>query len=154
EILAVLGRGGMGVVYKAMHLGLKRPVALKMILAGSHAGPEQLARFHAEAQAVAHLQHPNIVQVYEGGEHEGKPFLVMEYVDGYSLEKTVGRQQFPPRQAAELVRVLALAIDYAHHRGIIHRDIKPSNILMQRKPRSPTRTHKPEEEELPSSHDL
>src|SRR5207302_1542278 len=101
EILGVLGRGGMGVVYKAMQSGLKRLVALKMILHADHAGPEQLARFHAEAQAVAHLQHPNIVQVYEVGEHEGKPFLVMEYVDGYSLE-TVGRGQLPPRRAAEL----------------------------------------------------
>src|SRR5262245_22022882 len=133
EVLGVLGRGGMGVVYKALQPGLKRLVALKMILHADHAGPDQVARFRAEAEAVARLQHPNIVQVFEVGEHEGRPFLALEYVDGYSLETAVGRQQLLPRRAAERVHVLALAIEYAHRRGVVHRDLTPANILLQRK---------------------
>src|SRR5206468_1359471 len=87
EILGVLGRGGMGVVYKARHQKLKRLVALKMIVAGAHAGPDQIARFQAEAEAVARLQHPNIVQIHEVGEQDGLPFFALEYVDGGSLDK-------------------------------------------------------------------
>jgi serine/threonine-protein kinase len=154
EILGFLGRGGMGVVYKALQPGLKRLVALKMILNADHAGPEQLARFRTEAEAVARLQHSNIVQVYEVGEHEGRPFLVMEYVDGYSLETTVGRRQLQPRRAAELVHVLALAMDYAHHRGVVHRDLTPSNILMQRKSETPAPKPEPKKEDLPADFGL
>jgi serine/threonine-protein kinase len=154
EILGFLGRGGMGVVYKAMQPGLKRLVALKMILHADHAGSEQLARFRTEAEAVARLQHPNIVQVHEVGEHEGRPFLVMEYVDGYSLETTVGRRQLQPRRAAELIHVLALAMDYAHHRGVVHRDLTPSNILMQRKLEYQAPKLEPKKEDPPADFGL
>jgi serine/threonine-protein kinase len=130
EILGELGRGGMGVVYKARHVSLNRIVALKMILAGGHAGQHELARFRAEAEAVAHLQHPNIVQVYDVGEADGCPYLSLEFVDGISLsDQSAGAPQSPP-YAAECVRALAEAMDYAHRRGILHRDLKPANILL------------------------
>ena len=129
EILGELGRGGMGVVYKARQIELKRLVALKMILAGSHAGHAQLARFRAEAEAVARLQHPNIVQIYEIGEQDGLPYFALEYMDGGSLD-SLGGTPLPPRQAAQLLETLARAIHYAHERGIIHRDLKPGNVLL------------------------
>jgi serine/threonine-protein kinase len=132
EILGVLGRGAMGVVYKARQRGLKRLVALKMILAGEHAGPRELARFRTEAEAVAQLQHPNIVQIYEVGEQDGRPFFSLEYVDGGSLAKTIAGTPQPPREAARLVEVLARAVACAHARGVIHRDLKPANILLTR----------------------
>jgi eukaryotic-like serine/threonine-protein kinase len=131
ELLGELGRGGMGVVYKARQLGLNRLVALKMILSGAHAGPEELARFKAEAEAVARLQHPNIVQVYEVGEHDGRPFFSLEYVDGGSLAQRLDGTPLPARQAAELVETLARAVQYAHQHGVVHRDLKPANILLQ-----------------------
>jgi tetratricopeptide (TPR) repeat protein len=130
RILGVLGRGGMGVVYRAEQVGLKRLVALKMILGGGHAGPEQLARFRAEAEAVARLQHPNIVQIYEVGEQDGLPFFSLELVDGGSLEKQLGKAPQPARAAAELTETLARAVQAAHERGIIHRDLKPANVLL------------------------
>jgi serine/threonine protein kinase len=130
EILGELGRGGMGVVYKARQLKLNRLVALKMILAGSHAGSEQLERFLTEARAVARIQHPNIVQIYEIGEQGGLPYFALEYVEGGSLHQKLRGQPQPPRQAAELVRTLAQAIHFAHQRGIIHRDLKPANVLL------------------------
>jgi tetratricopeptide (TPR) repeat protein len=130
RILGILGRGGMGVVYRAEQVGLKRLVALKMILAGAHAGPEQLARFRAEAEAVARLQHPNIVQIYEVGERGGLPYFSLEYVDGGSLEKRLGKAPQPARAAAELVETLARAVHVAHERGIVHRDLKPANVLL------------------------
>jgi serine/threonine protein kinase/Flp pilus assembly protein TadD len=130
EILEELGRGGMGVVYKARHLGLQRLVALKMILAGAHAGATGLARFRAEAEAVAQLQHPNIVQIYETGEHEGRPYFSLEFVEGGSLEQRMQETPTPPRAAAELVETLARTMDVAHQRGIVHRDLKPANILL------------------------
>ena len=130
EILGILGRGGMGIVYKAIHLQLKRPVALKMILAGAHAASEGLARFRTEAEAVACLQHPNIVQIYEIGEQDGLPYLSLEFVDGGSLAQKLSGTPFPPRQAAELVETLAGAIHQAHQRDIIHRDLKPANVLL------------------------
>jgi serine/threonine protein kinase len=121
----------MGVVYKAQHLKLKRLVALKMILAGSHAGEDERKRFFSEAEAVARLQHPNIVQIYEVGEHDGRPFLALEYVDGASLARRVEENKLlPVRQAAELVEKLARAIHFAHEQKIIHRDLKPANILL------------------------
>jgi WD40 repeat protein/tetratricopeptide (TPR) repeat protein/tRNA A-37 threonylcarbamoyl transferase component Bud32 len=130
EILGELGRGGMGVVYKARQTKLNRLVALKMVLAGANADPQQLQRFRAEAEAVARLQHPFIVQIYEIGEHDGCPFFSLEFVDGGTLsQKLIGAPQ-PPRLAAQLVRLLALAIHSAHQKGIIHRDLKPSNILL------------------------
>jgi tetratricopeptide (TPR) repeat protein/predicted Ser/Thr protein kinase len=130
ELLGVLGRGGMGVVYRARQGGLKRLVALKMILTGDHASPEHLARFQAEAEAVARLQHPNIVQVYEVGEQDGRPFFSLEFCAGGSLDKKLRGQPQPPRQAADLAETLARAMEAAHQAGIIHRDLKPANVLL------------------------
>jgi WD40 repeat protein/predicted Ser/Thr protein kinase len=131
EILGELGRGGMGVVYKARQKSLDRVVALKMILAGAHAGHQQRSRFRGEAEAAARLQHPNIVQVYEIGEHERCPYFSLEFVDGRNLHDIL-RENPPlsPQQAAALVEQLAHAVHYAHQRGIVHRDLKPSNILL------------------------
>jgi serine/threonine-protein kinase len=130
EILDLLGRGAMGVVYKARQPGLNRVVALKMILAGEHAGAQDVARFRVEAVAVARLQHPNIVQVYEAGEADGRPYFSMEYVEGQSLARRIaGTPQSPP-EAARLVQVLAVAVQAAHDGGIVHRDLKPANVLV------------------------
>lgn len=130
ETLRVLGRGGMGVVYLAWQTQLARLVALKMVLAGSHAGQEQRARFHTEAEAVARLQHPNIVQIFEVGEADGQPYLAMEYVEGGSLATVLQGKPQPWQAVATLVSLLAQAIHHAHRRGIVHRDLKPANILM------------------------
>ncbi len=130
EILGVLGRGGMGIVYKARQLKLNRLVALKMVLAGDHASSEALARFVAEAEAVAQLQHPNIVQVYEAGWHEGLPYFAMELLEGGSLTEQLQGQPQEPRAAAHLVETLARAMQYAHEHGIVHRDLKPANVLL------------------------
>jgi serine/threonine protein kinase len=130
EILEELGRGGMGLVYKARQTRLKRLVALKVVLAGSHAGPEHLARFRTETEAVARLQNPNIVQIYEVGEHEGRPFFSLEFVDGGSLATRLAGTPQDPRQAAQLVETLARAVAFAHQRGIVHRDLKPANVLL------------------------
>jgi serine/threonine protein kinase len=130
EILGELGRGGMGVVYKARQQGLKRLVALKMILSGVHAGTQELARFRHEAEAVARLQHPNIVQIYEVGEQEGRPYFSLELIDGGSLDRKLAGRPVPPREAAQLVRTLAEAMHAAHQQGVIHRDLKPANILL------------------------
>src|SRR5205814_5320922 len=126
EILDELGRGGMGVVYKARQVKAGRLVALKMILAGAHAGRDELARFQREAEAIARLQHPHIVQVYEVGEHEGLPFFSLEFCPGGSLEHKLSGTPLPPREAAELVEVLARAMYAAHQQGIVHRDLKPA----------------------------
>jgi tetratricopeptide (TPR) repeat protein len=125
-----LGRGGMGVVYLAWQTKLNRRVALKMILAGSHAGPEQLERFRLEAEVVARLQHPNIVQIHAVGEQDGLPFFSLEYVEGVSLPRFLAGTPQPAREAAHLVCTLARAVDYAHERGVVHRDLKPANILL------------------------
>ncbi|HLN29984.1 MAG TPA: protein kinase [Gemmataceae bacterium] len=130
EIHGELGRGGMGVVYRARQLRLERVVALKMLLYGAHTSTERRVRFQAEADAIARLHHPNIVQVYDVGEHEGVPFLVLEYMRGGSLEKRLSGKPLTPRQAAELIETLAWAVDHAHGHGIIHRDLKPANILI------------------------
>ncbi len=130
DFLAEAGRGGSSVVYKALHRQLNRIVALKMILAGSHASAMQLARFRQEAETVARLQHPNIVQLFEIGEHAGSTYLALEYVEGGSLaQKTAGVPQSPP-DAARLVELLARAVEYAHASGIVHRDLTPSNVLL------------------------
>jgi serine/threonine-protein kinase len=129
EILGVLGRGGMGVVYKARQIALNRLVAVKMILAGRHAGPLERGRFRIEAETVARLQHPNIVQVYDIGAQDDRPFMVLEFVQG-SIIKSLGGTPLPPRQAALWLETLARAVHYAHQRGIIHRDLKPGNILL------------------------
>ena len=128
QIQGVLGHGGMGIVYQARHLKLNRLVALKMLLAGAYAGKQELARFIREAEAVAALRHPNIVQVYEVGEVEGLPFFTMELVEGGSLAVKLAGQPQPARRAAELVAVLAGAVQCAHDSGIIHRDLKPANV--------------------------
>ena len=130
EIEGELGRGGMGVVYKARHLALKRPVALKMIRAGAHAGPEERARFNAEAEAVARLQHPHIVQVYEVGEHHGHPYLALELVEGGSLAQRLRGRTLSPREAARLGETVARAMQLAHSRNVVHRDLKPANVLL------------------------
>jgi serine/threonine-protein kinase len=130
EILGVLGRGGMGVVYKARHLALKRTVALKMILAGGHAGTQQRARFVTEAEAVARLQHPNIVQIHEVGEADGHPYCALEFVEGGSLAARLAGKPLPPADAARLVQALARGIQLAHSRNVIHRDLKPANVLL------------------------
>jgi len=130
EILGVLGRGAMGVVYKARQRGLKRIVALKMIRPGGHHGPADVARFRSEAVAVADLQHPHIVQIYEVGEDHGHPYFSLEYVEGDSLAKMISGTPRPPRESARLVRALADGMEYAHKRGIIHRDLKPANVLL------------------------
>jgi tetratricopeptide (TPR) repeat protein/predicted Ser/Thr protein kinase len=130
EVLGVLGRGGMGVVYQARQTALRRLVALKMILAGGHATDEQRARFRTEAEAAARLQNPNVVQIHEVGEHDGLPFFSLEFVDGGSLAKRLDGTPWPPRQAAQLVEVLARAVHAAHQRGIVHRDLKPANVLL------------------------
>jgi eukaryotic-like serine/threonine-protein kinase len=129
EVLEVLGRGGMGVVYKVFQPSLKRVVALKMIL-DSSADLQGLTRFRTEAEAVAQLQHPNITQIHEIGDHEGQPFLSLEYVDGGTLAKKLARTMPAPREAAQLMEVLARAMHFAHQRGIIHRDLKPTNVLL------------------------
>ncbi len=130
EILGELGRGGMGVVYQARQTKLNRVVGLKMILAGGHAGAADLARFRAEAKAIARLQHPNIVQVHEIGEHEGKPFFSLEFCAGGALDKKLAGTPLPPREAARLVQTLARAMHAAHQASVIHRDLKPANVLL------------------------
>jgi serine/threonine-protein kinase len=129
EIEAAVGRGGMGVVYKARHLALKRSVALKMLAAG-HPNSIERARFRAEAEAVARLQHPNIVQIHEVGEVDGSPFFALEYVSGGSLAERLAGKPLPPRGAAGLVATLAEAMHFAHSRNLVHRDLKPANILL------------------------
>lgn len=130
ELREELGRGGMGVVYLADQVKLKRLVALKMILAGGHAGAQEVARFRSEAEAVARLQHPNIVQIYEVSEHEGHPYFSLEYVAGGSLAGKLDGTPWPPRQAAALVETLARAMQAAHREGVVHRDLKPANVLL------------------------
>jgi hypothetical protein len=131
EVLGVLGQGGMGVVYRARQSGLGRVVALKMLRAGAHAGPDEVARFRREAEAVARLQHPNVVQIFEVGEHDGLPFFSLELVEGGTLEKFRGAA-LPPREAARTAEVLARAVHQAHLAGVIHRDLKPANVLLAR----------------------
>ncbi len=133
DLLEELGRGGMGVVYKARDRRLHRLVALKMILGGAHVGPIGLARFRTEAEAVAKLHHPNIVQIFETGECDGRPYLTLEFVDGGSLEEQIRNTPTSPRAAAELVETMARAMEFAHQQGIVHRDLKPANVLLARR---------------------
>ena len=130
EIINLLGRGGMGVVYRARQLSLGRSVAIKVMLAGAHASPEELLRFRIEVESVALLCHPHIVQVYEVGEQGGYPFYSLEYVGGGNLAEKLKDGPMPDAKAAQLVEKLARAVDAAHQRGIIHRDLKPANILL------------------------
>jgi eukaryotic-like serine/threonine-protein kinase len=130
EILEELGRGGMGVVYRARQVKANRLVALKLLLAGSHAGEQDLARFRAEAEAVARLQHPHIVQVFEVGDHRGLPYFSLELCEGGSLERRLGGTPLPSAAAARMVLALAEAMEAAHARNVIHRDLKPANVLL------------------------
>jgi tRNA A-37 threonylcarbamoyl transferase component Bud32 len=130
EILGEVGRGGMGVVYKARHRGLHRLTALKMVLAGEFASPTQELRFRLEAELAARVQHPNIVQVYEIGSYEGRPFLALEWVEGGSLANRLDGKPWSAGEAAALLETLARAIDVAHAEGVVHRDLKPANIML------------------------
>jgi serine/threonine protein kinase/Flp pilus assembly protein TadD len=130
EILGELGRGGMGVVYKARQKGLNRIVALKMVLHAQHTALEERERFRREAEAVARLAHPNVVQVFEVGEHHGLPFLSLEFCAGGTLAERLDGTPWPPRSAARLIEQLARAVDAAHAASIVHRDLKPGNVLL------------------------
>jgi len=132
EVEGVLGHGGMGVVYRAWHLRLNRAVALKMLLAGPCARQEELERFLREAQAIAGLRHPNVVQVYDVGDVDSRPYFTMELVEGGNLADQIQGVPQPGHQAAALVATLAEAIHGAHQSGIVHRDLKPANILLTR----------------------
>jgi tRNA A-37 threonylcarbamoyl transferase component Bud32/uncharacterized protein YjeT (DUF2065 family) len=130
EILGKLGEGGMGVVYKARQLAAKRDVALKMILSRVGVSLEQKVRFQIEAEAIARLQHPNIVQLYEVGEVDSQAFFSLEFCDGGSLDTRLKAGAFAPVKAAALAEKLAQAVHYAHGRGVVHRDLKPANVLL------------------------
>jgi hypothetical protein len=130
EIMQELGRGGVGVVYWAWQSDLKRSVALKMLLAGVYASPQESARFRTEAEAIARLHHPHIVQIHEIGEHDGRPYIALEYVDGGSLARALRGTPWPAGRAAQLLETVARAIEHAHGHGIVHRDLKPANVLL------------------------
>ena len=130
EVLEVVGRGGMGVVYRARHVRLDRPVALKMLLTGAHASRESRERFLREARIGAGLRHPNFVQVHDMGDQDGLPYFTMEFVEGGNLAQKLAGMPQPPRQAAALLATLAEAVQAAHRCGIVHRDLKPANVLL------------------------
>src|SRR5262245_42167078 len=130
QLLSILGTGGMGVVYKAFDQKLGRVVALKMMQVGLSPDAEEIVRFRGEAEALGSLQHPNIVQVFDFGMHEGMPYLVMEYIGGGGLDAKLAGRPPRPRRAAELIEVLARAMQVAHEKNIIHRDLKPANVLL------------------------
>ncbi len=130
ELREEIGRGGMGVVYKAWDERLRRNVALKMILRREHASDEDLERFRVEAQAAAGLSHPNIVRVYDVGEHEGQAYFSMQYVEGVTLADLVNKAPIASKRAAKYMIDIALAVHHAHEQGLLHRDLKPSNVLI------------------------
>ncbi len=130
DVECEIGRGGMGVVYRAKQKDLDRTVALKMILSGQLATPEHRARFHDEAKFAARLQHPNIVSIYDVGEILGQPYFAMQYIGAPSLSARLREGPLPPEQAAHLLNAIAQAVEHLHQHGVIHRDLKPSNILL------------------------
>jgi tRNA A-37 threonylcarbamoyl transferase component Bud32 len=130
EILDVLGQGGMGIVYRARQVALNRIVAIKMIRFAQHSSASDSARFKAEAEAIARLQHLNVVQVYEIGTHEGLPYFSMEFCGGGTLKNQLAGTPLPQRKAARLIRTLALAVHALHQKEIVHRDLKPANVLL------------------------
>ncbi len=130
ELLGELGRGGMGVVFKAREKRIHRIVALKMMLAGRFASPESIRRFRTEAEAVASLDHPNIVPIFHVAEANGLPYFTMKFIEGAPLDRQPENRFRPPLEAARLMSTLCRAVDYAHKRGILHRDLKPANILI------------------------
>ncbi len=130
ELIEEIGRGGMGVVFRARQASLDRMVAVKMILAGHLASPELVRRFHAEAKAAARLRHPHIVHIHEVGQQHGQDFFAMEYIEGESLAQRIDRSQLDVDSAVRLLAAVARAVDYLHQQGVVHRDLKPSNILL------------------------
>ncbi|MCW5553498.1 MAG: serine/threonine protein kinase [Verrucomicrobiae bacterium] len=135
ELLEEIARGGMGIVWRARQCSVNRMVALKLLRTAEFARPEDAGRFRSEAAAVASLQHPHIVALHDFGEHQGQPWLSLDFVEGRTLAELIRNRPLPPRQAAELLKTVAEAVAHAHDRGILHRDIKPSNILMDREGR-------------------
>src|SRR5262249_20213958 len=132
KVLGLLGTGAMGVVYKCSQPGLERPVAVKVMIAGRHASSEQIRRFQREAQTAAQATHPNILHVYDYGTEGEVSFFVMEYVDGESLDRLIGKPVLTVNRSLRLVAQVARALQAAHAQGLVHRDVKPSNILLQR----------------------
>ena len=132
EVLGQLGKGGMGVVYEARHRRLRRHVALKMFRPGRLPSPRELVRFQTEAEAIARLQHPNIVQIFEVGRADGLPYLALELAERGTLADELIRHQFKPGATAELIGILARAVHHAHEHHILHRDLKPANVLFAR----------------------
>ena len=130
KILGELGRGGMGVVYHATQVSLGRDVALKIVLAGAHAGWGERSRLRMEAETVAGMKHPNIVSIYEIGEHDNLPYLALEFVEGGSLAQALARRPMASEQAAAMAETLAQTMCYVHQRGVVHRDLKPANVLL------------------------
>ncbi|MEN0111570.1 MAG: serine/threonine-protein kinase, partial [Planctomycetota bacterium] len=137
ELTEEVGRGGMGIVYRAHQRSLDRPTAVKVLLRGALASPEDQQRFRSEAGAVARLENPGIVPIYEVGDHDGQLFFSMPFIEGRTLAQRLQDGPLDGREAARLVRDAARAIDYAHERGIVHRDLKPANVLID----SEGRTH-------------
>ena len=147
EVEALIGEGGMGVVYRARHARLNRPVAVKMLRAGAYAGPPERARFQREVEAIAALRHENIVRIYDVGDLGDAPYFTMELVEGGSLVEYLAGTPRPARQAAALLVPLARAVQFAHERGIVHRDLKPANILLE----TTDRAHPPEPDTAPGA---